>query len=121
MRLFRTMREEADGLPSVGPGARLLGIRPGDAPDPDVLAVDPTDSTGPTEGGLSMAPDDPLYLPRQRRPASLGGLGRDPVWYIEKNDLGPDLQFRQDKPTHGLIEPRRSMTLQEFQNALAQT
>jgi hypothetical protein len=52
---------------------------------------------------------------------SLGGTGRDPVWYIEMVDLGPDLNFRQDRPTHGLIESKRPLSLQEFQNALAGT
>jgi hypothetical protein len=75
----------------------------------------------PGQGGMSVAPDDPLHLPRHRRPAGLGGTGRDPVWYIETEDLGPDLAFRQDGPAHGLIEPKRLLTLQGFQDALAGT
>lgn len=35
--------------------------------------------------------------------------------------LGPELAFIQDKATHGLIEPSRSMTLDELQKALAAT
>ena len=27
--------------------------------------------------------------------------------------------FRQDKPTHGLFEPAREMSIEEFQQALA--
>jgi hypothetical protein len=97
----------------------MLGVRPGDAPKPDVLAVDPTDMIKPGEGGLSIAPGDPLFLQRHRRPPSLGGTGQDPVWWVEESDLGPDLIFRQDRATHGLIEPIRPVTLQEFQDALA--
>jgi|SRR5437667_6596390 len=121
MRLFRSMQEDASGLPVTGPGGRMLGVRPGTSASPDVLAVNPTDSVCPGDGGMSVAPDDPGGLPRHRRPASLGGIGRDPVWYIEEDDLAPDLEFRQDSAVHGVIEPSRPMTLQEFQDALAGT
>jgi hypothetical protein len=70
---------------------------------------------------MSVAPDDPMHLPKHRRPASLGGIGRDPVWYIETEDLGSDLEFRQDRPSHGMIEPQQPQTLQAFQGALAAT
>jgi hypothetical protein len=121
MLLYRSMREEADGFPAVGPSGRLLGIRSGDAPTPDVTAVSPTDPVGPGDGGLSVAPGDPTLLLRHRRPSSLGGTGRDPVWCIEVDDLGPDLRFRQDRPAHGLIEAGRPMTLQMLRDALAAT
>jgi hypothetical protein len=119
MRLYRSMTEAPDGLPTTGPSGRLLGVRPGNAATPDVLAVNPSDLVLPGHGGMSVAPDDPLNLQRHRRPAALGGIGRDPVWYIETDELGPDLEFRQDRPGHGLIEPKRAMTLDEFQVALA--
>lgn len=121
MKLFRSMREGSNGLPTVGPSGRMLGIRPGGHPTPDVLAVQAGDLVYPDHGGMSVAPHDPLHLLRHRRPRSLGGTGRDPVWYIESDALGPDLQFRQDSPTHGVIEPARPMTLLEFQNTLADT
>lgn len=119
MRLFRSMKEAFDGLPMVGPSARMLGVRHGNQPTPDVLASDPSDLIQFGQGGMSVAPDDPLRLQKHRRPASLGGTGQDPVWYIEVDDLGPDLDFRQDRPDHGLVEPQRPMTLQEYQAALA--
>src|SRR5437870_13410912 len=100
MRLYRSMKEAADGFPAVGPSSRLLGVRPGNAPTPDVLAVAPSDPVLPGQGGMSVVPDDPANLPRHLRPASLGGTGRDPVWYIETDDLGPNLVFRQDRATH---------------------
>jgi hypothetical protein len=121
MRLYRSMKEAADGHPTVGPNGRLLGVRPGNDPNPDVPAIQPTDSVLPGQGGMSVAPDDPLHLLKHRRPASLGGTGRDPVWYIESADLGPDLSFRPDRPGHRLVEPQRPLTLQEFQDALAGT
>ena len=119
MRLYRSMIESQDGLPAVGPGARLLGVRPGNTTTPDVPAVNDSDVVLPGQGGMSVAPNDPLHLPRYRRPASLGGIGRDPVWYIKADDLGLDLAVRGDRPGHALIEPKRAMTLGEFQAALA--
>ena len=121
MRFYRSMIEDADGLPTVGPSARMLGVRPGSHPTPDVLAVLLTDMVLPGHGGMSVAPDDALNLPRHRRPASLGGTGREPVWYIEDEDWGPNLDFRQDRATHALIEPARPLALQTFQDALADT
>jgi hypothetical protein len=41
MRLFRSMTEAADGMPAVGPAARLLGVRPGSSVTPDVFAIQP--------------------------------------------------------------------------------
>jgi len=70
---------------------------------------------------MSIAPDDPKFLPPFRRPSELGGRGKDPVWVIDTDDLGPDLQFRQDTPTHGMIEPNRPMTLAEYERALEST
>jgi hypothetical protein len=113
------MKESADGLPALGPSPRLLGVRPGNAPKPDVPAVLPQDVFGPGQGGLSVAPGDPMGLLPHRRPASLGGSGRDPVWVLDTADLGPDLQFCAETPAHGLVEPRRPMTLQVYEQALA--
>jgi hypothetical protein len=121
MKLFRAMREHPDALPLAGPGGRMLGVRPGHTPTPDVLAVHAGDPVLPGQGGMSVAPDDPMNLIKHRRPRSLGGTGQDPVWLIGIDELGPDLRFRQDSPTHGVIEPARPMTLREFQGALAST
>ena len=121
MRLFRSMKEDSNGVPTIGHSGRMLGVRPGNNPTPDVLAVQASDLVLPNQGGMSAAPHDPLHLLRHRRPPSLGGTGHDPVWYIETDELGPDLQFRQDRPTHGVIEPVRPMPLQEYQDAVADT
>ena len=89
------MKVAADGKPEVGPSARTLGVRPGDlAPHNDVEAIRPTDPVGPGQGGLSVAPYDPLGLPRARRPIQLGGVGRDPVWVLDLIALPPRLASR---------------------------
>ena len=121
MEVFRSMKEAPDGFPVVGAGGRLLGVRPGNHPTPDVLEVNPDDIVGPGSGGLSVAPLDPVYLQKHRRPAGLGGTGHDPVWCMETTQLGRDLQFRQDRQDHGVIEASRAMTLQQLELALTCT
>ncbi len=126
-RLYRSMRVDHDGLPTVGPTARSLGVRTDD--DPPRLyfdvRVDPGDgSVSPGAGGLSVAPDDPQNLPFHRRPERLGGGGDDPVFAIDDTSLGSDLLYRPDprQPSnHGFIEPSRRMSISEYQNALATT
>jgi len=122
VKLYRAMKVAADGLPEVGPSARMLGVRRGDqAPHNDVIAVAPSDPVLPGTGGMSVAPKDPANLPKNRRPASLGGTGKDPVWEIDDTDLGEDLQFSQDTSTHGVVEVKVEMTLDEYEQALAAT
>jgi hypothetical protein len=95
----RAMRADAAGGPSLGPTARTLGVRPG----VDIPVVG--GRVRPNTGGMSVAPDDPGNLHRLRRPLAYGGTGKDPALCLCLDDLGPDLVFRQDSPTHVLIEP----------------
>ncbi|HVA47412.1 MAG TPA: hypothetical protein VNH11_13665 [Pirellulales bacterium] len=117
--LFRAMRKNKSGLPDVGPHARALGVRPGT----DVLATLPGDLVQPGLGGLSVSPGQAANLPYFRRPQQLGGTGKDPVWVIDSSLLGSNLVYRPDPSTttHGLIEPSKPMTLDDFQNAIAAT
>jgi 1-acyl-sn-glycerol-3-phosphate acyltransferase len=113
-RLNRGMKEGPDGKPEVGPTARTLGARPGtDIPVSDGKVY-------PGTGGMSVAPS-PSDLPAHRRPPEHGGTGKDPVWSIDANDLGPDLQHRPDAPGHGTVQPSRPMTNDKYQSALEQT
>ncbi len=117
--LFRGMKEDTKGMPEIGESSRGLGVRPGF----DVPATDPGDLVRPGQGGMSVSPDDPQSLPYFRRPPALGGTSKDPVWRISEADLGNDLHYRPDpaRSGHGFVEPSRSMTLAEYQRALAQT
>ena len=116
--LYRAMIEDVDGKPKVGRSARELGVRAGDkAPHNDVDAISPNDVVFPIKG-LSVSPDDPMNLEKHRRPVSLGGIGKDPVWVIDEIDLGPDLIFVHDSLTHGYIAPRVPMTLAQYEKAL---
>jgi RHS repeat-associated protein len=122
--LYRAMKDE-NGSPRVGDGtdARSLTVRPS-PPYPfdkaDVIVVGGVVSPGQ---GLSVAPGNAMNLPAFRRPPSLGGTGKDPVWvlYGEVLRLSPELSYWKDSPTHGLIEPAFPMPLNEFQRALGET
>ncbi|MFS2100434.1 RHS repeat domain-containing protein [Variovorax sp. Varisp85] len=114
--LYRSMKTGADGLPLPEPTARGLGARiPGD------LSADEHGNVHPNTGGISVAPHTPGNLPSHRRPASLGGTGKDEVWGINSENLGPDLRYVQDCPTHGTIQPSRTMPAGEYQAALERT
>jgi hypothetical protein len=118
-QLFRAMKEAGHGQCEVGESARALGIRP----RIDVPATNPGDTVHAGQGGMSVSPDDPQKLPYFRRPPQFGGTGKDPVWTIRDEELGPDLCYRPDpnRPDHGFIEPARPMPLSEYQQALART
>ena len=98
-----------------GPTARTLGVRP----QVDIPAT--SGHVRPNTGGLSAAVDRPENLHPLRRPRAYGGFGKDPAWSLSLDQIGPNLQFRQDTPTHGLLEPSRTMSLVEFQQFLADT
>ena len=117
--VYRSMIAAPDGAPAVGATARMLGVRPGID-----IAVDTQGRVLPGTGGLSVAPGDPLNLPRHRRPPEFDGTGADPVWSVRASDLGPDLAYRPDPlapARHGFVEPARPMSLVDFKRALART
>lgn len=118
-RLYRSMKEGPGGKPEVGRSARTLGIRPGI----DIL-VEADGTVVGGSGGMSVAPESPANLPSHRRPPEHGGTGDDPVWEIGTAELGEDLAYREDplQPgVHGFVEPRRRMSLEEIERALAAT
>lgn len=122
MKIYRAMSRDSDGLPQVGRSARKLGVRTLDwLPHNDVNAVLPDDMVVPREG-LSVAPHDPANLPTNRRPPQVnGGVGKDPVWEIDTDDLGDDLEFVQDSPSHGIVGAKSPITLSELEQALTAT
>ena len=70
--------------------------------------------------GMSTAPTI-KDLPDFRKSKEYGGTGKDPVWMMDTDDLGDDLTFVLDKPGHITIYPSRSMSVQDFQEALSKT
>ncbi len=116
--LYRSMQQSRDGFPMLGSSARALGVR---------VAIDIESKNGyvgPGIGGMSVTPDDPLRLPRFRRPPDLGGTGRDPAFGIDTIDLPSDLVYRPDPldpNNHGFIEPAMPMSFEQFLEAIART
>jgi hypothetical protein len=94
VKIYRAMTPDPEGLPLVGRSARQLGVRPRDRlPHNDVSAASPDDVVPPGEG-MSAAPNDPANLGKNRRPPQVnGGTGKDPVWEIDTDELGPNLQY----------------------------
>jgi hypothetical protein len=86
----------------------------------------------PGTGGMSVAPDWRLLAP-WRIPRRLGhvvpnarGRNEDACWRLGNSEfvagaITQNLSLAIDQPTHGTIEPRYAMRLDEFQNALAST
>ena len=113
------MKSADDGQPIIGPSARKLGVRVGGT------VVDlPVTSDGfvePGTGGMSVAVDDAHHLPKHRRPRSLGGEGRDPVFALEAAILLPHLTLRVDRHPHALVEPSLPCPLSEYDATLAGT
>lgn len=117
MRLFRAMKADGD-KPAVEPSARGLGVRVG-GPYPDVV-LDADGNAEPGQG-MSVAPEDPMFLKQHRRPEELGGTGPDPVWEIDDDVIVDPLHYLQQSGTHGVIEPSTPTHITAFQANLAST
>jgi hypothetical protein len=118
MKFYRMMRAADDGLPQVGDTFARLGVRPNRPGQKyDVPAAGPTDPVRPGDGGLSVFAGPPDDLPAHLKPPA----ARFPLWEIDDADLGPGLAAVQAGPPHYHVEARHTMTLAEFQAALAAT
>jgi len=119
MKLYRAMKADEDSFPKVGRSARLLGVRVwGENRD---IEVEEGGMVSPRHGGMSVALDDARNLPKHRRPPSLGGEGRDPVFSLDRLNLPPPLETRVDRYPHALVEPVQRCRLSEYEEALAST
>jgi hypothetical protein len=54
-------------------------------------------------------------LPAFRRPATFGGMGKDPLWQIDDRKITGELEAVQDSPTHVSILPRATMLLEKYE------
>ena len=118
------MTPEADGLPTVGRSARMLGVRV-----PEDIHLDAGGHVLPGTGGMSVAPDSMWNLPNHRRPRGMGrgstGPVPDHVFSIVSAPLRDNgLVARRDPEApvvHARIEPREKVLLEEFERSLAAT
>lgn len=117
--LYRSMKLGSPGRPLCEGSARGLGVRVliDIKPSADGLAH-------PLLGGMSVAPNTPFNLPQHRRPVSLGGTGRDPVFHLDAQALPETLAYRPDPRApseHGFVEPTAAVALDTLQGNLCQT
>ncbi len=113
------MKPGDDGLPKTGASARTLGARANiDIP------VNEDETVDPEMDGMSVSPTPPENLPPIRRPPEYGGVGKDPVWQLDTDELPEELVYRPDPDAperHGFIEPSRRMPFEEYQRAIHAT
>lgn len=113
--IYRSMKMDNMGMPIEEESARGLGVRVnGDIPVIEGMV-------SPFTGGMSVAPDDPKNLPLHRRPANLGGTGKDPVFVMNTKDLPYGLMYDPDKPDHGTIQPAFPMPYEAYKALLSTT
>src|SRR5688572_5778937 len=116
-----------DGKPKVGSESKRLGVRVAPNPIEDIV-VNSDGTVSPATGGMSVAPQW-RKLKLHLIPKRLGGRGHDDLvcWRLGDGEfvetmISNDLIFRPDpNPTHGLIQPARSMPVVQYQEALAAT
>jgi hypothetical protein len=126
------MKEDNDGKPVVDPTGRGLGVR-------EVTVNGVTDVDLDSEGhvilngkGMSVAPSwralPPHLVPKRLKdkfPRARGSvelrcftMGDGP---FQDGPIADDLDFKRDTPRHGLIVPRTSVSLDQYQTDLANT
>jgi len=113
--LYRAMRPAEGGRPSLGRSARSLGIRP----QTDIPVVE--GMVSPLSGGMSVSLGDPRYLPEHRRPLSLGGTGKDPVYRLKARQVPKALAVRSDADLegHAFLEPAHVMPIETYEESIA--
>ncbi len=124
--IYRSMTRDGN-RPGLGSTARALGVRvPGDLPDLGGLVV-------PGTGGMSVSRawrEMPAWrIPIRLKPLEPKAAGKQSDLYCWSMGEGPfargyvadGLRLRPDDPTHALVEPSDTMTIDEFQLALAAT
>lgn len=113
--VFKDLARDGE-TPRVGPGG--LHVRAGH----DVDAINDDELVYPGGGGMSVTPDDVLLLPQSRRPRSLGGTGRKPIWSLSTDLLSKhSLGCRQDDVSHALVEVSEPMPLAKFNANIGDT
>ena len=113
------MEADLTGKPIPGRDATLLGVRT-DGPYVDIL-VGIDGFVEPLSGGLSTTKDNPRALPPNRRPKSLGGKGRHPVFALPEVAVPVSLKATPDGGSHVLIEPETRMLIDAYETALSST
>ena len=136
-KMYRTMKM-LDDAPMIGPSKTMLGaviagavaLKPGQTPD---LSLTPQGLIEPLTGGMSVAPEIGKLRSHQI-PMCMSHLFKDATgsnklhcWSMgngpfTSSPVDSNLNLRVDKEDeHGIVEPERSMTYEEYQSSLAAT
>jgi hypothetical protein len=120
--VFRAMKRDADGLPTVAASASALGVRVGVDID-----VDAQNDVIVNHKGMSVSPSW-RELSIFRIPKRLGGQGSSNTYCFklgggpfQQDALAPGLVLFPDKKTHGVVRPEKSVPLSQYENDLAAT
>lgn len=122
VRLLRPMISAADDLPTIGhEGVRFLGVRVEPNENFDVDVDRQTGMVVLNGKGVSVTPDDVRKLPNVRRPKSLGGRGKDPVFSLAVTDIPDGLKYVEDSDSHGALAPTRAMNVEQYRKLVEST
>ncbi len=114
--VYRTMMAEPSGQPECACERNKLGATPADI-TPDGAGV-----VGPSKKGMSVNAN-PAKLPAPLRPERFaGGSSRLPLFSIESEALGAELELAPASPkAHAVVQPTREMHILDYQQALWRT
>jgi len=124
-RVFRVMRKDPDGLPTVSQTS--LGVRPGVDVD-----LDPQNSVVVNGKGMSVAPTwrdiNVNRIPKRLRPILRGAGGSVHTFCFRTGDgdfvpgaFATGLTLEQDSATHGNVVPAEAAPLATYEAHLAAT
>ena len=120
--VFRAMKQDADGLPTVAPSASALGVRR----DTDI-DVDQQGNAVVNHKGMSVFPawrEISIF----RIPKRLGGQGSNNTYCFKmgtgafhQEQLAAGLELLPDSKTHGVVRPEKLVQLAQYESDLAAT
>ena len=124
-RVFRIMKKDPDGLPTVSPTG--LGVRSGID-----INIDAKNKVLINGKGMSVSPNwrdiDPNRIPKRLRPIWSGASGSNNV-HCFRTGIGPFIQgafakgltLEPDSPIHGTVAPEQVIPFPDYQANLAAT
>ena len=122
-RMFRIMKEDPDGKPTVGRTAMTLGVRLGE------VDLDAQDNVISNDKGMSVNPnwrDAPISMIPKR--LGTGGRGKNDCFCFRRGEgafvqssCGVGLELLPDSATHGVIRPVQPTPLTSYESDLRAT
>jgi len=123
-QVFRVMRRDADGLPTVAPSASALGVRPGTDID-----VDAQNNAVVNNKGMSVSPAwRMISIFRIPKRLDSRGQGKNNTFCFrrgagafQQSAFAAGLELFPDSPTHGVVRPTQLIALAQYEADLAAT